>query len=179
MNSYPIDWERLYLKKSETAQKVFKAENDKKYYRQQMDNARTTSNRLRTENQELKTETKELKKELGKMKDLFNSEQLEALRHHFPNISKAMEEGKTYSSKSPEAEVSAWVCNPPPPRGSDQTAASLNGVLRRSGSEEILQGSKNGCVLIRKKKFMVCGRSSGRVVPPPCRWALPRPMIFK
>ena len=41
-----------------------------------MDNARTTSNRLRTENQELKTETKELKKELGKMKDLFNSEQL-------------------------------------------------------------------------------------------------------
>ena len=29
-----------------------------------------------------------------KMKDLFNSEQLEALRHHFPNISKAMEEGK-------------------------------------------------------------------------------------
>ncbi|KAB4315051.1 hypothetical protein GAO54_31300 [Bacteroides thetaiotaomicron] len=72
----------------------FKAENDKEYYRQQMDNARTTSNRLRTENQELKTETKELKKELGKMKDLFNSEQLEALRHHFPNISKAMEEGK-------------------------------------------------------------------------------------
>ena len=55
---------------------------------------RTTSNRLRTENQELKTETKELKKELGKMKDLFNSEQLEVLRHHFPNISKAMEEGK-------------------------------------------------------------------------------------
>ena len=42
----------------------------------------------------LQTETKELKKELGKMKDLFNSEQLEALRHHFPNISKAMEEGK-------------------------------------------------------------------------------------
>ena len=32
--------------------KVFKAENDKEYYRQQMDNARTTSNRLRTENQE-------------------------------------------------------------------------------------------------------------------------------
>ena len=64
MNSYPIDWERLYLKKSETDTKVFKAENDKEYYRQQMDNARTTSNRLRTENQELKTETKELKKNL-------------------------------------------------------------------------------------------------------------------
>lgn len=63
-----------------------------------IDNKWTTQgqpgNRLRTENQELKTETKELKKELGKMKDLFNSEQLEALRHHFPNISKAMEEGK-------------------------------------------------------------------------------------
>ena len=42
---------------------------------------------LRTENQKLKAETKELKKELGKMKDLFNAEQLEALRHHFPNIS--------------------------------------------------------------------------------------------
>ena len=28
------------------------------------------------------------------MKDLFNSEKLEVLRHHFPNISKAMEEGK-------------------------------------------------------------------------------------
>ena len=40
---------------------------EKEYYRQQMDNARTTSNRLRTENQELKTETKELKKELGKI----------------------------------------------------------------------------------------------------------------
>ena len=93
MNSYPIDWERLYLKRA-NGTKAFKAENDKEYYRQQMDNARTTSNRLRTENQELKTETKELKKELGKMKDLFNSEQLEALRHHFPNISKAMEEGK-------------------------------------------------------------------------------------
>ncbi len=63
MNSYPIDWERLYLKKR-NGTKVFKAENDKEYYRQQMDNARTTSNRLRTENQELKTETKELKKNL-------------------------------------------------------------------------------------------------------------------
>ena len=45
-----------------------------------MDNARTTSNLLRTENQKLKAETKELKKELGKMKDLFNSEQLELLK---------------------------------------------------------------------------------------------------
>ena len=85
---------KAILEKERNGTKVFKAENDKEYYRQQMDNARTTSNRLRTENQELKTETKELKKELGKMKDLFNSEQLEALRHHFPNISKAMEEGK-------------------------------------------------------------------------------------
>lgn len=63
MNSYPIDWERLYLKRA-NGTKAFKAENDKEYYRQQMDNARTTSNRLRTENQELKTETKELKKNL-------------------------------------------------------------------------------------------------------------------
>ena len=29
------------------------------------------------------------------MKDLFNSEQLEALRHHFPNISKTMRNEKT------------------------------------------------------------------------------------
>ena len=98
------------------------------------------------------------------MKDLFNSEQLEALRHHFQTYQKLWKRGKTYSSKSPEAEVSVWVCNPRPQRGSDQTAASLNGVLRRSDSEEILQGSENGCVLILKK-FMVW-RSSGRVVPP-------------
>ena len=70
---------KAILEKERNGTKVFKAENDKEYYRQQMDNARTTSNRLRTENQELKTETKELKKELGKMKDLFNSEQLARL----------------------------------------------------------------------------------------------------
>lgn len=57
---------KAILEKERNGTKVFKAENDKEYYRQQMDNARTTSNRLRTENQELKTETKELKKELGK-----------------------------------------------------------------------------------------------------------------
>ncbi|EXZ16891.1 mobilization domain protein, partial [Bacteroides fragilis str. J-143-4] len=65
---------KAILEKERNGTKVFKAENDKEYYRQQMDNARATSSRLRTENQELKTETKELKKELGKMKDLFNSE---------------------------------------------------------------------------------------------------------
>lgn len=85
---------KAILEKERNGTKVFKAENDKEYYRQQMDNARTTSNRLRTENQELKTETKELKKELGKMKDLFDSEQLNALKHRFPNISNAMNEGK-------------------------------------------------------------------------------------
>ncbi|MFK1923581.1 hypothetical protein ACIXGC_25305, partial [Bacteroides fragilis] len=30
---------------------------------------------------------------------------------------KLWKRGKTYSSKSPEAEVSAWVCNPPAPKG--------------------------------------------------------------
>ena len=60
---------------------------------------------------------------------------------------------------------------PRPQRGSDQTAASLNGVLRRSGSEEILQGSKNGCELIRKKVYGVGARRDG--CPAPCRWALP------
>ena len=33
MNSYPIDWERLYLKRA-NGTKAFKAENDKEYYRQ-------------------------------------------------------------------------------------------------------------------------------------------------
>ncbi|WP_222546075.1 hypothetical protein, partial [Phocaeicola dorei] len=90
---------------------------------------------------------------------------------------KLWKRGKTYSSKSPEAEVSAWVCNPPrPQRGSDQTAASLNGVLRRSGSEEILQGSKNGCVLIRKKVYGVGARRDGWSRPLPL--GAPRPMIF-
>ncbi|MCQ5331688.1 mobilization protein, partial [Phocaeicola vulgatus] len=49
---------KAILEKERNGTKVFKAENDNEYYRQQMDNARTTSNRLRTENQELKTETK-------------------------------------------------------------------------------------------------------------------------
>jgi hypothetical protein len=102
------------------------------------------------------------------MKDLFNSEQLEALRHHFPNISKAMEEGKDLLKQITRSRgFRHGVCNPPPApqRGSDQTAASLNGVLRRSGSEEILQGSKNGCVLIRKKVYGVGARRDGLVPP--------------
>ena len=51
------------------------------------------------------------------------------------------------------------------------TAASLNGVLRRSDSEEILQGSENGCVLILKKVYGVALVGTGG--PAPCRWALP------
>ena len=65
---------------------------------------------------------------------------------------------------------------PRPQRGSDQTAASLNGVLRRSGSEEILQGSKNGCVLIRKKVYGVGARRDGWSRP--LALAVPRPMSF-
>ena len=60
---------------------------------------------------------------------------------------------------------------PRPQRGSYQTAASLNGVLRRSDSEEILQGSENGCVLILKKVYGVALVGTGG--PAPCRWALP------
>ncbi|KDS33631.1 hypothetical protein M098_4719, partial [Phocaeicola vulgatus str. 3775 SR(B) 19] len=109
---------KAILEKEQNGTKAFKAENDKEYYRQQMDNARTTSNRLRTENQELKTETKELKKELGKMKDLFNSEQLEALRHHFPNISKAMEEGKDLLKQITRSRGFGMGMYPPPaPKG--------------------------------------------------------------
>ena len=140
-----------------------------------MDNARTTSNRLRTENQELKTETKELKKELGKMKDLFNSEQLEALRHHFPNISKAMEEGKDLLKQITRSRGFGMVCNPAP-KGGATKRQPLNGVLRRSDSEEILQGSENGCVLILKSLW--CGaRRDGWSRPLPL--GAPRPMIFK
>ena len=64
-----------------------------------------------------------------------------------------------------------YVPPPRPQRGSDQTAASLNGVLRRSDSEEILQGSENGCVLILKKVYGVALVGTGG--PAPCRWALP------
>ena len=39
---------KAILEKERNGTKVFKAENDKEYYRQQMDNARTTSNRHRT-----------------------------------------------------------------------------------------------------------------------------------
>lgn len=86
--------EKTQQEKERNSTKAYKAENDSRYYRQQMDNARTTSSRLRTENESLRNDTKELKKELGKMKDLFSKEQIEALKQHFPNISKAMEEGK-------------------------------------------------------------------------------------
>ena len=105
------------------------------------------------------------------MKDLFNSEQLEALRHHFPNISKAMEEGKTYSSKSLEAEVSAWVCNPPPPRGATKRQLLSMECYAVRIRKTFLQGSENGCVLIRKKVYGVGARQDGWSAP--CRWALP------
>ena len=74
------------------------------------------------------------------------------------------------------ASPEALEVHPRPQRGSDQTAASLNGVLRRSGSEEILQGSKNGCVLIRKKVYGVGARRDGWSRPLPL--GAPRPMIF-
>ncbi|EXY62786.1 hypothetical protein M085_4812, partial [Bacteroides fragilis str. 3986 N(B)19] len=117
---------KAILEKEQNGTKAFKAENDKEYYRQQMDNARTTSNRLRTENQELKTETKELKKELGKMKDLFNSEQLEALRHHFPNISKAMEEGKDLLKQITRSRGFGMGMYPPPPPKGERPNGSLS-----------------------------------------------------
>jgi hypothetical protein len=57
-------------------------------------------------------------------------------------------------------------------------------VLRRSdsenilqGSEEILQGSENGYVLIRKKVYGVGARRDGWSRPLPL--GAPRPMIFK
>ena len=129
-----------------------------------MDNARTTSNRLRTENQELKTETKELKKELGKMKDLFNSEQLEALRHHFPKHIKSYGRGERPTQANHQKQRFRYGVNSPPPQRERPNGSFTQWSVTPFGFEEILQGSKNGCVLIRKSLW--CGRSSGRVVPP-------------
>ena len=111
------------------------------------------------------------------MKDLFNSEQLEALRHHFPNISKAMEGERPTQANHQKQRFRYGYVTPAPKGERPNSSLSLNGVLRRSDSEEILQGSENGCVLILKKKFMVW-RSSGRVVPPLAA-GRSRPMIFK
>ena len=87
-----------------------------------------------------------MKKKTGKIKDLFKSEKTGALRQHFPKIFKAMEGGKDLLKQITRSRGFGMGMYPPPrpQRGSDQTAASLNGVLRRSESEEILQGSENG-----------------------------------
>lgn len=92
-----------------------------------MDNARTTSNRLRTENQELKTGNQGIEKRtLGKMKDLFNSEQLEALRHHFPNISKLWKrERPTQANHQKQRFRHGYVESPPPPRPPGATKRQL------------------------------------------------------
>jgi len=159
---------KAILEKEQNGTKAFKAENDKEYYRQQMDNARTTSNRLRTENQELKTETKELKKELGKMKDLFISQ----------TYQKLWKRGKTYSSKSPEAEVSVWVCNPPPPPKGERPNGSLSqwSVTSFGFGRNFAGFGKRLCAY--SKKSLWCGaRRDGWSRPLPL--GAPRPMIFK
>ena len=141
-----------------------------------MDNARTTSNRLRTENQELKTETKELKKNLVRWKTCSIPNNW-GFKASFPKHIKSYGRGERPTQANHQKQRFRWVCNSPlPPKGSDQTAASLNGVLRRSGSEEILQGSKT-VVCLFEKSLWWCGRSSGRVVLPlplgaPDRWFL-------
>ncbi len=104
------------------------------------------------------------------MKDLFNSEQLEALRHHFPNISKAMEEGKTYSSKSPEAEVSAWVCNPPP-KGERPNGSFTQWSVTPFGFGRNFAGFEKRLCAYSKKVYGVGARRDGWSRP--CRWALP------
>ena len=137
-----------------------------------MDNARTTSNRLRTENQELKTETKELKKNLVRWKTCSIPNNW-GFKASFPKHIKSYGRGErpTQANHQKQRFRYGYVTPPRPQRGSDQTAASLNGVLRRSDSEEILQGSENGCVLILKKVYGVALVGTGG--PAPCRWALP------
>ncbi|MCF2690853.1 mobilization protein, partial [Bacteroides fragilis] len=85
---------RAILEKERNETRALKAENNRNYYKEQMENARGTSERLRTEKRELAENVRELKKELGTMKDMFNSEQLAFLKHHLPKIAEAMNEGK-------------------------------------------------------------------------------------
>ena len=51
------------------------------------------------------------------MKDLFNSEQLEALRHHFPNISKAMEGERPTQANHQKQRFRHGYVTPRPKRG--------------------------------------------------------------
>lgn len=85
---------KAILEKERNETRALKAEHNRNYYKEQMENARGTSERLRTEKQELVENVRELKKELGTMKDMFNSEQLTFLKHHLPKIAEAMNEGK-------------------------------------------------------------------------------------
>ena len=142
-----------------------------------MDNARTTSNRLRTENQELKTETKELKKELGKMKDLFNSEQLEALRHHFPNISKAMEEERPTQANHQKQRFQHGYVTPRPQRGATKQQLHSMECYAVRVRKKFCRVRKTVVCLFEKSLW--CGRSSGRVVPPLAAGRSPTDDFFK
>ncbi|MCY6362222.1 hypothetical protein OXV74_30520, partial [Bacteroides thetaiotaomicron] len=109
---------KAILEKERNGTKVFKAENDKEYYRQQMDNARTTSNRLRTENQELKTETKELKKELGKDERLVQFRTTGGFKASFPKHIKSYGRGERPTQANHQKQRFRYgYVTPPAPKG--------------------------------------------------------------
>ena len=142
-----------------------------------MDNERTTCCRLRTENENLKSWTKELKKELGKMKDLFSSEQLNAIKHRLPHISNAMNEGKELLKQNTPKLGGRGIKPPPPPRGERPNGSLTQWSVTPFGFKKHFAGSGNGCVLIRKKVHGVGARRDGWSRPLPL--GAPRPMIFK
>ncbi|MCS2703237.1 hypothetical protein NXW04_22740 [Phocaeicola vulgatus] len=106
-----------------------------------------------------------MKKELGKMKDLFNSEQLEALRHHFPNISKAMEEGKDLFKQITRSRgFWAWGITPPPPKGERPNGSLSQWSVTPFGFRKHFAGFGKRLCAYSKKVYG--GAPSGRVAPP-------------
>ncbi len=91
---------------------------------------------------------------------------------------KLWKRGKTYSSKSPEAEVSVWVCNPPPPPKGERPNGSLSqwSVTSFGFGRNFAGFGKRLCAY--SKKSLWCGaRRDGWSRPLPL--GAPRPMIFK
>jgi hypothetical protein len=113
------------------------------------------------------------------MKDLFNSEQLEALRHHFPNISKAMEEGKDLLKQITRSRgFGMGIVQPPPPPKGERPNGSLSqwSVTSFGFGRNFAGFGKRLCAY--SKKSLWCGARRDGLVPPLAA-GRSRPMIFK